>query len=106
MKRQIILAAVVALTLGVMLAIFIDVQGRNIALDITVQAYKERFAQRLGDDDVYGSYKILTLDGGLMWWEFDTNELQDGSKAVLIVRRADDGLVRRLNKRDKDGETH
>ncbi len=104
MKRQIAVAVAVALTSGVMLAMLIDTQGRNIALELTVQSYKDRFSQRLGEDETHGAYSLLTLDGGLTWWEFDTNELPDGSEAIMIVGRANAELVRSLDERDKDGQ--
>ncbi len=106
MKRQIITASAVAITMGFMTAMLFDSQGKNIALELTVQAYKDRFSQRLGEDESYGAYSLLTLDGGLTWWEFDTNELPDGSEAVMIVGRADAELIRRLDKRDKNDRTH
>lgn len=104
--RQIIVAVAMAVAWGVMLAMLIDVQGRNVALELTVQVYKNRFAQRLGDDETYGEYRLLTLDSGLTWWEFDANELPDGSEAIMIVGRADAALVRRLDEGEKDDRTH
>lgn len=103
MKRQVIIAIAVAIAWGAMTAMLLDAQGRNAALELAVQAYKDRFAQRLGEDQAHGAYSLLTLDGGLTWWEFDTNELPDGSDAVMIVGRADAELVRRLDEREKDG---
>lgn len=95
-----------AIAWGVMGAMLLDMQGRNVALELTVQAYKDRFAQRLGEDETHGTYNLLTLDGGLTWWEFDTIELPDGSEAITIIGRANAELVRRLDKRDKDDQTH
>jgi len=82
-----------------MTAMLFDTQSRNVALEFTVQAYKDRFAQRLGEDEVFGAYSLITLDSGLTWWEFDTNDLPDGSEAIMIVGRADAELVRRLDKK-------
>ena len=101
-KLQVILITAISVIFGTMLTMLVEVQGRNVALNIMVQAYKERFAQRLGEDGIRGPYSLLTLDNGLTWWDFDTKNLPDGSEAVLIVGRADAGLVRRLNEREKD----
>lgn len=107
MKRRLVIGiAIMCLAWGGMMRIAINWHGRNIALELTVQAYKDRFAQRLGEDKTHGTYKLLTLDGGLTWWEFDTNELPDGSEAVMVIGRADADLVRRLNEKDGDGQTH
>ncbi len=106
MKRQIVIIITMSIAWGLMTAMLIDVQGRNTALELTVQAYKDRFSQRLGDDETYGPYSLLTLDGGLTWWDFETNKLPDGSEAVIVVGRGSAELVRRLDERDKDGQSH
>jgi len=100
-RRQIIVRIIVVIMWGLIGTMLFNAKSRSITLELTVQAYKDRFAQRLGDDDTYGVYRLLTMDGGLTWWEFETNELPGGS-AVMIVGRADAGLVHRLNKRDED----
>ncbi len=100
MKLQIAIGITTAIVWGLVIAMLFDVQGRNAGLELTVQAYKDKFAQRLGDDETYGVYRLLTLDGGLTWWQFETNELPDGLEAVMIIGRADAGLIRRLNKRE------
>lgn len=105
MKRQVIVVILIAVAWGMVTAMLFDAQGRNIALELKVQAYKDRFAQRLGEDETHGTYSLLTLDNGLTWWEFGTNELPDGSEAIMIVGRADAELVRRLDKRDEDDRT-
>lgn len=99
-RGQIIVGIVVAIAWGAITAMLFDTQGRNIALELTVQAYKDRFSQRLGKDDTHGEYSLLTLDGGLTWWEFKAIKLPDGSEAVTIVGRANSELVRYLDKKD------
>lgn len=105
MGRQITIAIVTGIVWGLMTAMMFDMKSRNIALELTVQAYKDRFAQRLGEDEVYGAYNLLTLDKGLTWWEFDADELPDGLEAIMIVGRADAELVRRLDERDENDRT-
>lgn len=107
MKRRIVIGvALMAIAWGGMIAMHVNQRGRNATLEFMVQAYRDRFSQRLGEDETHGTYKLLTLDGGLTWWEFDTNELPDGSEVVIVIGPADADLVRRLDEKDEDGRAH
>lgn len=100
-KRSVTCAIATAIVWGLLIGLLIHLQYQNAALESAVDMYKHEFRQRIGEDEISGSYHHITLDGGLVWWQCTLVVLPDDSVAVLVDGRADLDLVIRLNKLEK-----
>jgi len=75
-----------------------NVHKKNATLSATIRSYQHRFSQMIGDAEGFGHYNLVTLDGGLRWWNFHVEPSGDeGAKdAVVIDGAADESLLRYL----------
>jgi len=101
-KRTLCAVIAIAVIWGLVAGMLAHLQLRNAALEATVDSYKERFRQRVGEDEIAGQYHHITLDGGLTWWRCSLSVLPDDSVAVLVDGAADPELVKRLDGLDSD----
>ena len=79
---------------GYMLYSMADLTGENMVLKAEVRAFHKRYLQRIGYAEGYGSYRMISLDGGRHWWMCETD---DNGESVILYGPARRELVDMLD---------
>jgi len=74
------------------------VQQQNTVLSAAIRSYQHRFSQMIGEAEGFGRYSLVTLDGGIKWWNFHVEPSvgEGDNEAVIIDGPADELLLLHL----------